>query len=376
MESVYNLKEACCGCSACYSICPVSAISMVEDEKGFKYPVINKELCINCKKCVSICPLKENLKKVSDQRVLALKNKDEITRVNSSSGGFFTEIAKKVIEENGVVYGAIFDAHNKVVHNQITCIDDIKKLRGSKYVQSDIRDTYKSVKKYLKEQKKVLFSGTPCQVFGLIKYLGKDYQNLITCDFVCHGVPSPKIFEEHRKFLENKYNSEAKKISFTYKINNTIKNMKVTFKNQKKYIMNSNKDKFYFLFLKNYILRESCYNCHFSNTNRVADITMGDFWGISKTIKDFDDGKGVSLVIINSKKGLETYEKVQEKFYCRESNIKDCLQPNLEHPTIKPNGVDTFWCTYHKNGFKKSVSKMKRVYFINRVKNKIKKLIK
>lgn len=376
MESVYDLEKNCCGCTACYSICPVSAISMEEDEKGFKYPVINQELCINCKKCINVCPLKKELKKVTNQYVYALKNKDEKIRIDSSSGGFFTEIAKKIIEKKGVVYGAIFNNECNVVHQEITTMEDIEKLRGSKYVQSEMGEIYKKVEKNLKEQKNVLFSGTPCQIFGLTKYLGRDYQNLITCDLICHGVPSPKIFKEHKKFIEQKYKNQIENINFRYKMKKHVNDINIEFTDKKNYTKTCNEDNYYFLFLKNYMLRESCYNCHFSNTNRISDITMGDFWGINRTIKDFDDGKGVSLIIINSQKGLEIYNNIKDKFYCKESNIKDCLQPNLEHATQKTNGADIFWNTYHKSGYVKAVLKMKEIHFINRVKNKIKKIIK
>lgn len=376
MKSVYDKEENCSGCTACYSICPVSAITMLEDEKGFKYPNIDQEKCINCKMCSNVCPLKKQLEKKSGQKVFALKNNDEQIRINSSSGGFFTEVAKNIIENDGVVFGAVFDKEYNVIHKKIDSVEQINKMRGSKYVQSELGQVFKEIEKLLKSGKKVLFSGTPCQVLGLIQFLGKEYYNLFTCDFVCHGVPSPKIFNDYKKIMETKYKSKIDSINFRYKHKNSINYIKVVFNNKRKHIKSCNRDEFYFLFLKNYILRESCYNCHFSNTNRIADITMGDFWGIKETIKNFDDGKGVSLVIVNSKKGLELYNNIKNKFYYKESDINSCLQPNLKHSTIKPDEAEIFWNTYKNKGYKKSVSKIKKIYFINRVKNKVNKLNK
>lgn len=375
MDSICDKKE-CCGCTACYFACPVSAISIIEDEKGFKYPIIDKEKCINCKKCVKVCPINQKVNNIKNQQVFALKNKNENIRITSSSGGFFFELAKRIIEQKGIVYGAVFNEDCDVVHEEINKIEDIEKLKGSKYVQSNIGDTYKKIEEKLKEKKTILFSGTPCQVLGLIKYLGKDYENLITCDFVCHGVPSPKIFNEHKKYLEKKYKSKIEKITFRHKDKKSISNIKATFKNGSNYINGDKKDDYYFLFLKNCILRESCFNCHFANTNRVSDITMGDFWGVNKVIKKFDDGKGVSLVIINTNKGLDIYRNIEDKYYGVKSDINCCLQPQLIRPTQKTQAYDVFWREYSKKGYRKAVKKVKVIHFYNRVKNKVRRNLK
>jgi len=375
MDRVYEEKYDCCGCTACYSACPVGAITLEEDEKGFVYPVIDKEKCINCGKCKKVCPLNKKIEKVFEQKCFGLINKDLNARINSSSGGFFIELAKYVIENDGLVYGAIYDENLKVVHTCIDNMEELYKFSGSKYVQSDIKGIYKDIKEKLKNKRMVLFSGTPCQNFGLINYLGKSYDNLITCDFVCHGVPSPKLFDDHKQYLEKKYDSKIKSVNFRYKNEKNIQNLRVLFETGEEYIRLPNDDEYYFLFAKNFILRDSCYKCHFSNTNRISDITMSDFWAVKNVEPSFDDGKGLSCIIVNTEKGFHYFEKINDKFDFKEFKLKDCLQPNLISPTKEVVGSNLFWKAYKKFGYTFSVKVSKGINFINRVRNKIKKKV-
>lgn len=375
MNRIDGDESECCGCQSCMLSCPTNAIHMEIDEKGFSYPVINEEKCIDCGKCKKRCPLRNDIKQIDGQKVYALKNKNDKIRKNSSSGGFFFELAKRTIKENGIVYGAVYNEKLDVIHSKVDNVDELYKLQTSKYVQSDINLCYKEIEENLNDKKLILFSGTPCQVFGLNKFLGKNYDNLITCDFVCHGVPSPKIFEDYKKSKEKKYKAKILSVNFRHKNENETQNIKIVFDNNKKYINSSKKDEYYFLFSKNYSLRDCCYKCKFANMDRVSDITMGDYWGISKYFKDFDDGNGVSLLIINTAKGLKIFNELQDKFYKEESNIKKCIQPSLLGPTTRPNNYDAFWKLYNKFGYNMAVTVTKRLHFISRVKNKIIKMI-
>lgn len=369
---IYEKKEDCCGCNACFNICPKDAIEMVEDEKGFKYPSVNNK-CIECKLCVSVCPLKQDVKEVKQLGVYAIKNKNKEIRENSSSGGFFHSLAEYVINNGGYVFGAVYDEKFDVYHMGTNDLRECDKFKGSKYVKSDINTTYKEVKSLIKANKLVLYSGTPCQIHGLKTYLENiNQENLITCDNVCHGTPSPKIFREYKNELENKYNSKIQNFTFRYKVDNTTQNIYASFENGKEYIANSSVDKYYKLFLDNINLRESCFNCKYSNTNRIGDFSMADFWGIEKSIKNFDDGKGVSLVIVNNLKGKLRFDKIIDKFIIEKSNINDALQTNLVHPSIPSKNKERFWTSYLNHGYEYSINKFTKTS----VKSKIKILLK
>lgn len=352
-----TITKQCCGCETCKNVCPKEAITMIEDEKGFKNPTIDEKKCLNCDLCVNKCPL-NGVKKSSPFQILyAVKNKNIDTRMKSSSGGVFNALAKSIIADGGYVFGAIYDKDLNVVHYGTNDINELDKFYGSKYVQSNIGSSYKKIKELLENNKVVLFVGTPCQVFGLIKFLNKEYENLITCDFVCHGVPSQKIFNDYKKTMEEKYKSKLTSINFRYKNNRDISNIKLQFENGKEYIKHNSMDRYYKLFLNNYILREYCFNCRFSNLNRVSDITIGDFWNIEKHFEDFDDHKGVSLCLINSNKGKRIFKKSIDNFDLKLTSVKKGLQHNLTSPTEKVKDYDDFWNYYNINGYSKAAKK-------------------
>lgn len=370
---IYEDKKDCSGCNACFNICPKDVIDMVEDEKGFKYPKINDNKCINCSLCVKVCPLKYKLDKLEQVGVYAIKNKDEKIRAISSSGGFFNALSDYVINNGGYVFGAAYDENFDVYHMGTNSLSESQKFKGSKYVKSDTNTTYKEVKELLKNNKLVLYSGTPCQIHGLKMYLGKINQdNLITCDNVCHGTPSPKIFREYKEELETKYNSKIKDFTFRYKMDNTTQNIYALFENGQRYIAKSYIDKYYKLFSYNINMRDCCFSCHYSNTNRVADFSMGDFWGIEKSIKNFDDGKGVSLVLLNNMKSKLIFDIIKNEFEVIESNIDDALQPNLMYPTIPSKNKDKFWNSYINKGYKYSSNKFTKTSIKSRIKSLIK----
>lgn len=354
MVDLYGKKEECCGCTACKSICPKNAINMQLDEEGFSYPVINQDLCIECGACRKVCSFQNGYDKSQNfdlPEVYGVKHKDIETRMESRSGGMFTAISDYILDKSGVVYGAGYREHFSVCHKRATSRPQRNELRGSKYVQSELNDTYFLVKKDLLENKMVLFSGTPCQTSGLNSYLekvGVNKAKLVLCDIVCHGTPSPRVWDDYISYMEKRY-----KGIFTA----------FEFRNKKLFGWRSHRETFVIegeghdsniyttLFLNNDMIRPSCYFCKYCNLQRPSDMTLGDFWGIENTSKEFDDGKGVSLVFINTTKGKDTFEKIKNEIVFIESNTKDCMQTNLKSPTKRPETRDQFWDDYRKLDF-------------------------
>lgn len=332
------LKEECIGCLNCYNVCKLGAIKLKQDELGFVCATIDDEKCVNCGACKNKCPIVQNSKKQTlINECYATKNKDDGVRLKSSSGGMFYEFAKHVISKNGVVYGAALDSISNVVHERIDRIEEIGKLMGSKYVQSDIKDTYKDVKQDLEQEKIVLFTGTPCQIAALKVYLGKDYENLYLQDFVCHGVGSKKILDKHIQEVkqESKF-THITNINFRDKVSGW-KRFSLSIKAKEgEYSKDLTSDNFMKTFLKNLCLRESCYKCKYKGKNRMSDITLADFWGVDKVVNDFDDDKGVSAVIINTGKGKELFENIKNNIITIKVKYEDISRNNicLENPPI------------------------------------------
>ena len=316
---VLENKWDCSGCTACSNICPVNCITMTRDSEGFSYPKIDLEKCIHCKRCENICP---SINKISPQRTVgnecfvAYSQETEVIK-SSSSGGIFYHLAKRVIEEGGIVFG-VCTKNGKVEHSYAKTIEELNKFKGSKYVQSDIGDSFKKAKEFLDGGNKVLFSGTPCQIKGLYAYLGeKIYPNLITQDLICHGVPSPRVFEEYLAFKSDSYDPKVsfrdKKYGWHY-FSMSISDEKGTYRK-------TLEDDWYLkLFLDNTILRPSCHSCKAKKEGSSADITLADCWAPHKVcpeIKDTDEG--LSLVLINSKTGKIFFDELKssENVFCR-----------------------------------------------------------
>ena len=262
---IIEKKEKCTGCFGCYNACPVHAITMENDENGFKYPKIDKNKCIKCGLCEKICPVLNKRINENNIKAYAAYSKNDEVRMNSSSGGIFTLIAEYVIDNNGVVFGASFDTNFMVKHIKISKKSDLRKLQNSKYVQSSINQTFEQCKQLLEDNVKVLFTGTPCQINGLLNYLGKDYNNLFTQDIICHGVPSPKLWEKYLDYRKAKDSNIPKEINFRNKKNgwNLFSTM---FKYEKKsYCKDHQSDLYMKCFLENICLRDSCYQCFFKD---------------------------------------------------------------------------------------------------------------
>ncbi len=299
----------CCSCGACYNKCPVGAITMQENEEGFLVPVIDKNKCTNCGLCVKVCPsLNVQYNNTDKPECYAAMADDEI-RMKSSSGGIFTLLAEDILDKGGYVCGAAFDDNWNVHHIIVDNKNDLEKLRGSKYVQSDTEDCYKKIKKLLDEDKYVLFSGCPCQVAGLYSFLGKNYEKLYTVDILCHGSPSRGVW---KKYLNENFNkNEIKRINFRdkNKIGWSCSHCTISTKNGDDIVT----DDFTKLFHASINLRESCYDCKYSKKPRPADITLGDFWGISEYKKDLNDDKGLSFVLTNNAKGKFLFDNNLKK---------------------------------------------------------------
>lgn len=326
-----NDKTKCCGCTACENKCPKNAIVMCEDEYGFKYPKIDEALCIKCGLCEKVCPYMNEhapLSKIVKTIACGGWNKDEIIRKNSTSGGIFFYLAQKIIAKNGLVCGAIYDENLNVVHSIIDNTMDLQKILGSKYVQSDMKNNFSIIKDKLDMGIIVLFSGTPCQVEGLKSFLGKEYENLYTCDIICHGVPSPKVFTKYKNDLEKKYSSKLVSINFRNKISGWQGySFSAKFENGREYIIKSSENSYMKAFLNDIDLRDSCPTCKFAKLPRNCDFTLGDFWGVDKYYPQLNkDNKGTSLVLVHSEKGKELLES--QEIFLQECDLGKAIEGN------------------------------------------------
>jgi len=353
-ETVYgNSKEKCCGCTACKSVCPCGAIQMQSDKEGFIYPVIAKEKCIECKRCLQVCPFQERTQKPhSIQQVVGAKHLNDQIRQQSSSGGAFSAISDLFLKKNGVVYGCAYDHHCKAVHIRAENEEMRDRCRGSKYVQSDMGDTFPAVQSDLLSGKWVLFSGTPCQVAGLKCYLGKEYPNLYTLDCLCHGVPSPVLFSEHIKMIEKRAGSKVTAYYNRSKARGWGNHVEeVHFANGRVDNKSIHTQAFKHLFYSHLALRPSCYACPYASGNRPGDITIGDFWGVEKSIPGYKDEQGVSLILFNTRKALELKEEICKKMDVVEVYDDAYIQPVLLHPVQCPPQRQQFWKDYFCEGY-------------------------
>lgn len=347
-KTICNSKY-CVGCGLCEEICPVNAIKFEQNNEGFFYPKIDLKKCIECNKCRNNCPInKKNSKsKEFGKECYGARNKNVEEQKSSTSGGLFSIFARKVLSKKGVVYGAYMKDFS-VKHIRVDNINDLEKIRGSKYIQSNIKNVFKQVKEDLNNQKQVLFSGTPCQIGAIKAYLQKDYENLLTISVVCHGVMNEKIFKKYINELESD-GKQVENFSFRTKENNwTISSVKIEYKDEEDAKITAfTQDDLMSLFLSNSVLRESCYNCQFKEANNVADIILGDFWGIEIVKPDFLDQKGVSCLIVNSEKGKQYIEKnkILNETINFKAKIKDIVKYNpslISSVKMEHNRFETF----------------------------------
>lgn len=330
-------KNKCTGCSACYNICPKDAIIMKKDKAEFLFPEIEYNKCIKCNLCEKVCPSMSKCECLEDRLrepiVKAAWSKDENIRINSTSGGLFSELAKGFMKEKETfVVGAIYNKEFLVEHYITNQMKDLELLRQSKYVQSDKKNVFSEIKNLLNKNKRVLFVGAPCEVMGLYSFLRKKYENLYTIDFLCLGTNSPKVYRKFLETLKEKYNSKVKKVWFknkTYGWN--LFSTKVEFENGKSYL----KDRKHDYFMRGYIgknkfyIRECCIQCQYKGFPRIADISLGDFWGLGRKYPELDQDKGTSVVLINSEKGKFLYENILDNINSYDKNIDDALLGNF-----------------------------------------------
>lgn len=327
-------KSLCCGCGACVGACPKKCIKMVEDSEGFLYPVAYKDECINCGLCDKACPIKNSKNRDEEKpRCYASYNKDISIRMDSSSGGLFDLIAKCFLDKEGIVYGAAFNKNNSVEHIRVDNEKDLFKLRKSKYVQSEISSRiYEQVKLDLDNGRLVLFSGTPCQVEGLLMFLKKDYGNLYTQDIICHGVPSKKVWQ---KYLKEHQVNERVNINFRDK-KDGWENYCVNIEGVS--CIASRNDNYMKSFLSECNIRPSCYKCMFKKVHRNSDITLGDFWGIREMCPDMYDEYGVSAILIHSKKGEDLFSNIKENIVFKEVGYEKVVAYNKAYySSVKEN---------------------------------------
>lgn len=348
----------CTGCADCANSCPKAAITMAADEKGFLRPAIAQDLCVDCGLCKKLCPQNERLAPVREGKIYAALAVSDEVRAKSSSGGIFSLLAEKTLREGGVVFGAAMDGNLRVRHMMADTEEKLDLLRGSKYVQSEIGDSYKQAKECLEQGRPVLFSGTPCQVDALQHFLGKEYEKLLTVDILCHGVPSPAVL---RKFIESREQAAGKKV---VKINFRDKDpgwsafsTTLFFEDGTKEIDNS----YFYFFVRNYCLRESCSHCLYSSTKRVGDITLGDFWGYKESAPEHieDDDLGISLVSVNTEKGAAAFRAVKTKLDCAPRGIEEATKGNpvLVHPCAHHERSAEFWEDFPALGWDALVEK-------------------
>jgi len=332
-KSTIEYKNKCSGCSACVNSCPLGIVFMKEDTEGFLYPHISDvEKCNHCGVCEHVCHYADSsVIPTTPKNVIACKCKDNDIREESSSGGIFSVLAELALSDGGVVFGASFDENCVLIHS-FEEDEDYKKFRTSKYVQSDLRNVFVETKTALDNGRKVLFTGTPCQITGLKSFLQKDYENLFCVDFICHGVPSPKMLRMHLDELSQNVDGEIVNIRFRTKKGLWKKCTTTTITTITGHVFSIKRDSFMLGFLQNLYLRPSCHNCNVNNHRSKADISIGDYWGCETKYRKFDDERGVSLILIRSDKGINTFASIEHKM--------DFMEIELDHPLIfNPNIV-------------------------------------
>lgn len=366
-----NDKQKCSGCHACFSACPKNCISMKADEEGFLYPIVDEQSCVNCGLCDKVCPILQSNQIKGSIEAYAVKNNDEYIRQNSSSGGFFSVVSEWVLSQGGIVFGASFDKKLNVIHQSADNSEGLERLRGSKYVQSIIGDTYLQAKDFLEKGRIVYYTGTPCQIEGLLSFLSKPYDNLITSDIICHGVPSPAVWQKYLDSYSKNDGTVVSKASFRNKDEGWKRfSMKLELSNDVQYRKMFLNDDFMLAFLKNYCLRPSCYGCSFKTIERPSDFTLADFWGIEKMLPEMDDDKGTSLVLVNSEKGQMLFDKLKNRITFEKVNGNEAIKYNIAavESMVEPKGRDVFMKKVTSKNFGKMVKKHCSGSFADRIK--------
>lgn len=359
MENISRIKDKCVGCKSCEQRCPKHCISMVDNKEGFWYPVVDDKNCIECKACLKACPMENtDMHRNEPKCVWAWRNKNDVDIMRSASGGAADSAANAVLQMGGVVFGAAYDENLVVNHIEVKTNAEREKIQSSKYVQSDLKDSYYRTRQYLAEGKIVLFTGTPCQIAGLYTFLGGDQENLYTMDLICHGVPSPKFFKKYIEYQGRKNVEPVIYYNFRSKTKRGWGTQYLLKTKTKEKTNLLSLDRYGKHFMEGDCYRESCYQCEYANTKRVADLTVGDFWGIAKSHPHFYSIRGVSSVFVNTEKGLWLFEQVESYAYVEKATLEEGIvrQGNLIAPSKRPISRNIFYDNIDNDNFIENIA--------------------
>lgn len=367
--------DKCTGCCTCYNLCPKQCITMTENEFGFITPKIDKDKCIECSLCIKSCPANNESKFYKPEEAYAVWNLNDEDRAESSSGGPAVVFSRKIIRNGGSVFASRYDKKLNLENKLIELDEEVDYIKGSKYFQSYIGDSYKKVKEKLDENKKVLFIGTPCQVDGLNFFLKKEYENLVTVDFICHGVPPMRYFKEYISELEKKFKKNITDVKFRGKDDYKL----AVYSGDKKiYLRDCNEDLYYLGFIRGLYHRQSCHTCKYAQVNRISDLTVGDFWGLEDLNLKERGVERAAVVFPNTDKGKKFFETCKENLFSVKRSIEELRVKNeqLRHP-IRVHEKDELFKTYYtKYGFKKAANKcLRRIIITRKIKSKIKAVL-
>lgn len=353
---LFKNKYQCCGCNACEMICGKKAITMIEDEYGFRFPQIDTEKCVGCGSCQKVCCINNDVELCKPRTVYAASYKNKDISAKSASGGIFAALAKQVLTEGGIVFGSAYTKQFDVEVISIEKIEDLPRLQGSKYVQSSMNSSFLKIKSELQTGRTVLFCGVPCQVEALKRFLGRSYENLLVVDIVCHGVPSNRMLKDYLAFLADKKQMEIQSIQFRTKTKGQNVYGEIAYRQEP---LISYKSSYYKLFLNCQTFRDSCYHCKFAGTKRPGDISLCDYWGIEDEHPDFvkevekEGLAGISAIMVNTNAGLAFFERLKQEFLLRESTVEQVAKhnPQLQAPSVETAERKQVMDCYRQSGY-------------------------
>lgn len=364
---LFKNKYQCCGCNACEMVCGKKAITMIEDEYGFRFPQIDTEKCVGCGSCQKVCCINNDVELCKPGTVYAASYKNKDISAKSASGGIFAALAKQVLTEGGIVFGSAYTKQFDVEVISIEKIEDLPRLQGSKYVQSSMNSSFLKIKSELQTGRTVLFCGVPCQVEALKRFLGRSYENLLVVDIVCHGVPSNRMLKDYLAFLADKKQMEIQSIQFRTKTKGQNVYGEIAYRQfshtgeiaYRQEPLISYKSSYYKLFLNCQTFRDSCYHCKFAGTKRPGDISLCDYWGIEDEHPDFvkevekEGLAGISAIMLNTNAGLAFFERLKQEFLLRESTVEQVAKhnPQLQAPSVETAERKQVMDCYRQSGY-------------------------